>query len=44
MNKQKKMEIYSQIQRTNWWLPEGRGWAMHEIGEGIKRNKFSVIK
>ena len=30
INKQNKVKTDSQIQRTNWWLPEGKrlkGWA-----------------
>ena len=32
MNKHNKTETVSWIQRTNRWLPEGRG--VKEIGEG----------
>lgn len=35
MNKYNKTEAKSQIQRTNWWLPEGRGdERKREMGEG----------
>ena len=33
-----------QVQRTNRWLPEGRGWGRREIDEEINRYKLSVIK
>ena len=33
MNKDKKTETDSEIQRTNRWLLEGRNMEMSEIGE-----------
>ena len=34
-NKQNKTETESQIQGTNWWLPEGQGMeGRDEIGKG----------
>ena len=41
---QTKPEIDLQIQRTNWWLPEGLvgGWVKEE--KGIKRFKLPVTK
>ena len=45
MDKNNKTETNSQIQRTDWWLPQGR-----EVGEGakwvrgIKRYKLLDIK
>ena len=34
----------SQIQKTNWWLPEERGFERHEMGEGNQEVQTSVIK
>lgn len=33
------------MQRTNWWMSQGwaQGGGMGEKGEGIKKNKLSVI-
>ena len=33
-NGQTKPETDSYIQRANWWLSEGRGQEMDEIGKG----------
>lgn len=33
MNKQNKTKTNSQIQTTEWWLPEGRWWEEGELGE-----------
>ena len=41
-NKQNKMKTDSQIQRTNEWLPEGRG---REIGErGLRGTNLQLRK
>ena len=32
-----------QIQRTDWWLPEGRHWGQREVVKGVKY-KLIVIK
>ena len=44
MNQHNKTDTESQIQRTNSWLPRGRGWEMREIHEGEEGNELSVTK
>ena len=39
MNKYNKTETDGHTQRTNQWLPEGRGWGMGEIREGDQEVK-----
>ena len=41
-NKQNKKQ--TQIQRTNWWLPEGWEWELRETDEGDEEGQTSSYK
>ena len=44
-NETNKQNLSSQIQRTDWWLPEGRGsgeWA--KWVKGVKMYKLPALK